>query len=132
MKEEVETKKDKDGKDVEVKKIVLDRVLYQMPAGTDIKEETLVELEEVEDGWMQELKKDVYTFTLTTKNLKGEVKETVVNVPRGELIEIVRATEIPDNYGTFDGSGLEVTVNKVPIGTTDRAQYYEGYQFKLK
>jgi hypothetical protein len=49
---------------------------------------------------------------------------------KGKDVEVKKI--VPDNYGTFDGSGLEVTVKKVPIGTTDRAQYYEGYQFKLK
>jgi hypothetical protein len=107
----------------ETKKVVFDKVLYEVPAGTEINKDTLVEEQEV---------KDVYTFTLKTKDHEGKDKATVVHVPRGKYVKIVRATEIPDNYRTFDGSDLEITVKKVPAFTTDREQYYEGYQFELK
>jgi len=133
MKEEIETKKGKDGKqDVEIKKMVFDKVLYKVPAGTEIKEETLEKQEDVDDGWKEKLYKDVYTFTLKTKDLKGKVLERTVNVSKDKNTKILQATKIPKHYETFDGSGLTLTVQKVPIFTTERSEYYKGYQFELK
>ena len=41
-------------------------------------------------------------------------------------------TEIPAGYATFDEAGLTLEVNKVPIFTRDRGQYYTGYSFELE
>ena len=120
------------GKTKPAKKIVFDKVLYEMPAGTEIKEETLVEEEEVRSGWKQRLYRDVYTFTLTTKDHKGDPKKRTVHVPRGKNVRIIRATKTPEKYDSFNDSGLRLKVNKVPIFTRKRENYYDGYQFKLE
>jgi len=99
-------------------------VLYEVPAGTPIEKATLKTQKEMEDGFMAEVRKDVYAFKL-------EGSEQPVHVPRGTDIKIIPATAIPPQYASFDESGLKVTVNKVPIFTTDRGQYYEGYSFKI-
>ena len=99
-------------------------ILYEVPTGTPIEEETLLADMEVEGGWKARVKKEVYAFTL-------EGREDPVHVPRGKNIKILEATEVAEKYESSDTSGLRVTVNKVPIFTTERGQYYEGYRFEL-
>ncbi len=97
------------------------QVLYKVPIGTAIKEEVLAEEKQFESGRYN----NVYTFTL-------EDGGQPIEVPKGEGIKILRATDTPDKYESFDTSALELTVNKVPIFTTERSQYYEGYSFRLE
>ncbi|NQU20805.1 MAG: sodium/solute symporter [Candidatus Nealsonbacteria bacterium] len=98
-----------------------DEVLYKVPAGTEIKEEEVAD-EEVSGAGKT---KKVYTFLL-------EGRKEPIQVPRGEGIKIFRATVTPAKYESFDGAKLDVTVNKVPIFTKERSEYYKGYSFKLK
>ncbi|MBN2476452.1 MAG: sodium/solute symporter [Pirellulales bacterium] len=100
-------------------------VLYEVPVGTDIGEETLSEEREIEGGWKTKVYKEIYAFALAGR-------EKPVHVPRGEHIKILRATPIPGRYSDFDSSALTLTVNKVPIFTTERGRYYEGYSFRLE
>ena len=99
-------------------------VLYEVPTGTPLIEATLPEAKQFDAGPY----KEVYRFKLKDKD--GE--EFEVEVPRGEGIEIRSATEVPTKYKSFDESGLTVTVEDVPIFTTDRDPYYEGYSFQLE
>jgi len=110
-------------------------VLYEVPVGTEIIEETLVEKQDVGDGWKTEVFKDVYSFSLVAKGNAvddSQVAGPRINVSRDDLTKIIRATNVPEGFRTFDGSRLNFTVKKVPIFTTDRGQYYEGYEFELK
>ncbi|HUT14546.1 MAG TPA: sodium:solute symporter [Thermoguttaceae bacterium] len=134
--EENEAANEKDGVKVAetetVKKMVFDKVLYEVPTGTEITEETLFEQEDAGNGWKREVHKDVYTFTLSEEDYQGNVSERVVHVPRGENVMILRASDIPEKYRSFDSSSLTLEVNKVPIFTKTRKDYFEGYDFKLE
>ena len=96
-------------------------ILYQVPIGNTIEEETLDEAKLFEAGPF----KEVYRFTLD-----GQAK--LIQVPRDKNIKILRATDTPEKYESFDSSGLTLKVNKVPIFTTERSQYYQGYDFQLE
>lgn len=99
-----------------------DKILYRVPIDTPVKEEVLAEEKAFEGGSYT----DVYSFT-------PQGADKPIHVPRGEGIKLFPVTRrIPPRYSSFDTSELALTVNKVPIFTTQRDNHYEGYSFRLE
>ncbi|NQT40089.1 MAG: hypothetical protein HQ581_21535, partial [Planctomycetes bacterium] len=103
-----EVTKEEDGK--EVTTLEIDKILYRIPVGTKVVEETLHKDAEREDGWKTAAFKDVYSFTLVTKDQDGNAVENLVHAPRDEDTKFIPATEIPEKYRDAATSGQEFTV----------------------
>ncbi len=87
----------------------IDEILYTFPAGTAVVEETIVEDVEPESERKAE-PKDVYSFTLVTKDRDGDTVNRLVHVSRSDDTKVIRATEIPEKYRDAATSGQEFTV----------------------
>jgi hypothetical protein len=98
-------------------------VLYAVPKGTHIREETITKETETEDGWKTRLFKDVFSFTLQAQDAKGEPSDKTVQVPRDENVRIIPATAVPMRYQTFDSSQLSCTVEAAGMFARDRKDY---------
>jgi len=116
-----EVAEDADGKKVTSQRVA--QVLYAVPRGTKIRAETVARDVETEDGRKTRGFVDVYSFTLRTDNGKGKTVEQTVEVPRGENVKILPATEVPPTYQSFGTSDLSCTVEAVPMFTTERKRY---------